>query len=110
METPTTLVDIAGRPNYAKFLAEKGEYLFHVEGDRVAKTSMLSIAWPNHVLRGELLADRGEIFLKKDDFEIGLGANYDATAGDLHLKEGDFVFDIGPPNRRQIIFLPLRSG
>lgn len=110
LETPVVLVDIAGSPQKAKFKAESGEYLFHVEGDFAQKTGLLSIGFPNHELRGELKTDRGEIFLRKDDFEIGLGAKFDATAGDLHLKEGDFIFDLGADINENEGYLDLVKG
>ncbi len=110
LETPVGLVDIEGRPDFAKFKAESGEYLFHVQADFPAKTGLLALEFPNHALKGELLSDRGEIFLKKDDFEIGLGAKFDATAGDLHVKEGDFVFDLGADINENEGYLTLEKG
>lgn len=110
LETPVATVDIEGRKDFARFKAEAGDYLFHVEADFPTKTGLLSMEFPNHALRGELMSDRGEIFLKKDDFEIGLGAKFDATKGDLHVKEGSFVFDLGADINENEGYLNVQNG
>lgn len=108
--TPIGEVDIAGSTTGAKFRAEADDYLFHVEADFPSKTGKLAMAFPNHELRGELLTDRGKVFLKKDDFEIGLGGKFDGTGGDLHVKEGNFIFDIGADITDETGYLTLATG
>lgn len=108
--TPLGEVDIMGSTTGARFRAEVDDYLFHVEGDFPSRTGLLALEFPNHELRGELKSDRGEVFVKKDNFEIGLGGKFDGTGGNLHVREGDFVFDIGADITEATGFLTVATG
>jgi len=107
---PTFEVELEGSETAAKFKAESGAYLFDLESDFVAETGKLQLKYPNHELSGEILEESANVFLKKNDFEIGLDGRFDGTAGQLHYKEGSFIFDVGANETEQTGFLDLTTS
>jgi hypothetical protein len=58
------------------------------------KTGFIRMTKPNTELRGEIGENWADVFLKKDDLEIGAKGTFDGNSGELHLKEGAQELDI----------------
>ncbi len=110
LETSSEKLELIGAADMASFSLEKGSNIIALASNFSNKTGSINLTFPNNQLKGELTETQANIFLKKDDFEIGLLGKFDGTKGDLHLKEGDFEFDLGADINSKVGYISLTKG
>lgn len=108
LETPVFELYTKASNQEALLNLEAGSYLFNVNSDFVAKTGSAKLTFPNHEISGDISTTEGGVFVRSNDFEIGLNGKFDGTAGDLHLKEGDFLFDVGADLNKKSGYLDMQ--
>jgi hypothetical protein len=109
-ETSSESLELFGSSESALFKLESGSKLLNIETNFAQKTGKVNFVFPNNQLKGELAQDQASIFLKKNDFEIGLLGKFDGTKGDLHLKQGDFLFNLGADINSSNGYFSLAKG
>ncbi len=110
LETSSDLISIKASDKLADFRLEAGSNIIAFKSNFAKETGSVNLTFPNNQLKGEITEKQAEIFLKHDDFEIGLMGKYDATKGGIHLKEGDFLMDFGADIKEKSAYMALAKG
>ena len=110
LETSSEKIYVLGSEKEAAFKLEKGSTLVDFKSNFAKETGSVNLKFPNNQLKGDIAQDKASIFMKQNDFEIGLKGKYDGTSGDIHLKQGDFIFDLGANITAEKGYLSLTKG
>lgn len=110
LSTSNTEIEARGSKEEGIFIAKSSSETFSINSNFVKKTGKASLTFPNNILRGEIGEDFAEVFMKRNNLEVGANSKFDGSAGGLHLKEGSYMLDLEASATKSAGSLAFKAG